>query len=78
MLLSLVLISWSIFKYLTLLNFLQKRKTILHPINLCRRIIGTCLNFQSRTDLMGLPWWSSGKESILQCRGRGFYPWSWN
>ena len=22
----------------------------------------------------GLPWWSSGKESILQCSGRGFKP----
>ena len=22
----------------------------------------------------GLPWWSSGKESALQCRGRGFDP----
>ena len=25
---------------------------------------------------IGLPWWSSGKESALQCRGRGFDPWS--
>ena len=24
----------------------------------------------------GLPWWSSGKESACQCRGRGFNPWS--
>ena len=22
----------------------------------------------------GLPWWSIGKESALQCRGRGFDP----
>ena len=26
--------------------------------------------------LLGLPWWSSGKESALQCRGRRFNPWS--
>ena len=26
----------------------------------------------------GLPWWSSGKESALQCRGRRFNPWSGN
>ena len=26
----------------------------------------------------GLPWWSSGKESAFQCRGRGFNPWSGN
>ena len=26
----------------------------------------------------GLPWWSSGKESALQCRGRRFDPWSGN
>ena len=25
---------------------------------------------------MGLPWWSSGKESAWQCRGQGFNPWS--
>ena len=23
-----------------------------------------------------LPWWSSGWESICQCRGHGFDPWS--
>ena len=23
---------------------------------------------------LGLPWWSSGKESAFQCRGRGFNP----
>ena len=27
---------------------------------------------------MGLPWWSSGKESALQYRGHGFDPWSGN
>ena len=26
----------------------------------------------------GLPWWSSGWESILQCRGHRFDPWSGN
>ena len=26
----------------------------------------------------GLPWWPSGKESALQCRGCGFDPWSGN
>ena len=26
----------------------------------------------------GLPWWSSGKESTLQCRGYRFDPWSGN
>ena len=26
----------------------------------------------------GLPWWSSGKESALQCRGHGLDPWSGN
>ena len=26
----------------------------------------------------GLPWWSSGKESALKCRGHGFDPWSGN
>ena len=30
----------------------------------------------SRTSSVGLPWWSSGWESILQCRGRRFNPWS--
>ena len=28
--------------------------------------------------LEGLPWWSSGEEFTLQCRGRGFSPWSQN
>ena len=28
--------------------------------------------------MRGLSWWSSGKESALQCRGRGFDPWSGN
>ena len=26
----------------------------------------------------GLPCWSSGTESIFQCRGRGFDPWLGN
>ena len=25
----------------------------------------------------GLPWWSSGQESALQCKGPCFYSWSW-
>ena len=25
---------------------------------------------------LGFPWWFSGKESICQCRGHGFKPWS--
>ena len=24
----------------------------------------------------GLTWWHSGWESVCQCRGHGFYPWS--
>ena len=28
--------------------------------------------------ILGLPWWFSGKESTLQCGGRGFDPWSGN
>ena len=28
--------------------------------------------------VQGLDWWSSGKESTYQCRGRGFNPWSGN
>ena len=31
-----------------------------------------------RAWVMGLPWWSRGKESALQCRGCGFDPWSGN
>ena len=31
-----------------------------------------------KKQLQGLPWWSSGKESPLQCRGHGFHPWSGN
>ena len=33
-----------------------------------------------RKIVLGLPWWSSGKESTFQCRGCGFNPWSrnWN
>ena len=27
---------------------------------------------------LGLPWWSSGEESTLQCRGCWFHPWSRN
>ena len=27
---------------------------------------------------LGLPWWSSGKESAYQCRGHGFDPWLGN
>ena len=26
----------------------------------------------------GLPWWSSGKESAFQCKGRRFDPWLGN
>ena len=28
--------------------------------------------------MVGLPWWSSGKESALECRGHVFDPWSGN
>ena len=28
--------------------------------------------------LLRIPWWSSGWESALQCRGHGFHPWSGN
>ena len=31
-----------------------------------------------KMDNQGLPWWSSGKESAFQCRGRGFDPWLGN
>ena len=26
--------------------------------------------------IIGLPWWRSGWESVCQCRGHGFEPWS--
>ena len=29
---------------------------------------------QVRDYTQGLPWWSRGEESALQCRGRGFNP----
>ena len=38
----------------------------------------TNAKYQSRVFLLGLPWWSSGKESAFQCRGCGFNPWSGN
>ena len=31
-----------------------------------------------KTKMQGLPWWSSGWESVFQCRGHGFNPWSGN
>ena len=33
-----------------------------------------------RKIVLGLPWWSSGKESTFKCRGCGFNPWlrNWN
>ena len=26
-------------------------------------------------DIIGLPWWLSGKQSTCQCRSQGFDPW---
>jgi len=35
------------------------------------------VSFQKqKRQLMGLPWWFSGKESTCQCRRHGFNPWS--
>ena len=34
------------------------------------------LEYHQKCDILGLPWWSSGKESAFQCRGHGFDPWS--
>ena len=31
-----------------------------------------------KIEVKRLPWWSSGKESTLQCGGREFDPWSGN
>ena len=31
---------------------------------------------ESKSPPWGLPWWSSGWESVCQCRGNGFDPWS--
>ena len=28
-------------------------------------------------NIIGLPWWLSGKKICLQCRRPGFYPWVW-
>ena len=35
------------------------------------RVNSNCKNYKC----VGFPWWSSGKESTFQCRGRGFNPW---
>ena len=40
--------------------------------------INETLRGASGTSSVGLPWWSSGWESVLQCRGRGLDPWSRN
>ena len=48
--------------------------------NLCLTISMITLNVNGlntpikKQRLSGLPWWSSGKESALQCRGRGSIP----
>ena len=31
-----------------------------------------------KNDIWELPWWSGGKESAFQCRGRGFDLWPGN
>ena len=33
--------------------------------------------FSMHQHLLRLPWWLSGKESVCQCRRRGFNPWVW-
>ena len=40
--------------------------------------INGTLRGASETFFVGLPWWSSGWESVLQCRGHGLDPWSRN
>ena len=42
------------------------------------KLEGVLLRMKSSEE--GLPWWSSGWESILQYGGRGFDPWleSWD
>ena len=34
------------------------------------------LTFFNMNIIKGLPWWHSGEESICQCRGHMFDPWS--
>ena len=33
-------------------------------------------SYFKKSDQGGLPWWRSGWESVCQCRGHGFEPWS--
>ena len=63
----------------------SRRFCYLHSLHLSpdpRSSSELCLRWKKNHSLkihsLGLPWWSSGKESALQCRGRGFDPWSGN
>ena len=66
----------------------KKKREIIQRLKLAHLQIHTVtdpdffFNFFSKISFVknfsGLPWWSSGKESALQCRGRGFDPWSGN
>ena len=41
-----------------------------------RRVREVIVGSVYKTWGLGLPWWSSGRESACQCRGRGFDLWS--
>ena len=54
----------------------RKKRTLLHccwECKLVQPLWRTVWKFL-KLKIEGLPWWSSGKESALQCRGRGFNP----
>ena len=59
---------------------LTRTLTLTTTLTLTRTLIRTrTLNRALTLTLtLTLPWWSSGKESVFQCRGRGFDPWSGN
>ena len=35
-----------------------------------------CYSYTIKNSILGLPWWSSGLDFALQCRGYRFNPWS--
>ena len=48
------------------------------PDRMLEKRNGQLLVLEFQNGLLGLPWWSSGKESACYCRRHGFVPWSRN
>ena len=57
-------------------EYKQRRKEGHELVCIVRRLVFDFCVENELKEMVGLPWWLSGKESACQCRRHGFNPWS--